>query len=80
MSDAFVQSINKVTQLLRSNNQLRDSIEKISKDKDEMEKKLLQMNLENERLTQRIDNLMNAKETQSFSSVHLPKIKMNTSL
>ena len=72
MSDAFVQSINKVTELLKSNNQLRDNIEKISREKDDMEKRLLQSNLENERLMQRLDNLLNSKETQSFTEVHLP--------
>ena len=75
MSDAFVQSINKVTELLKSNNQLRDNIEKISREKDDMEKRLLQSNLENERLMQRLDNLLNSKETQSFTEVHLPQIK-----
>lgn len=51
MSDQFIQSLNKVTELLKSNNQLREKIEIILKEKDELAKSLFQSNMQNEKLS-----------------------------
>eukprot|EP00347_Sterkiella_histriomuscorum_P013110 403365981 len=59
-------SINKVTELLKSNNQLRDNLDKIQIDKEELEQKLLSSNIENERLMQKIEQYDRIKASQGI--------------
>ena len=47
--------INKVAELMQSNHDLRDEIEKIRSEKDEMETKMFNLTLENENLASKVE-------------------------
>lgn len=57
MNDHLIHSINKVTELLKSNNQLREEIDRLQRDKDEFGSKVFNMAIENEKVVSKLEKL-----------------------
>ena len=56
-SNHLIHSINKVTDLLKSNHELREQVDRKNHEKEEIEGKLFSLELENESLLKRISNM-----------------------